>query len=536
MPTSIANTLGIGSGIDTAQLISDLASASRAPKEAQIKSRESANTAQISAFANLASAIDSFASSLNTLITGGSLFTQPTTSDASVLGVSTVAGSRLSTVSAQVEAVSLATAQSLVSSGVGSAADPIGQGSFTLSAGGQTATITIGAANDNLAGLAAAINGAKLGVTATVITDGGQARLIMRGQAGEANAFTLTADAGAPSGFAAFTWDGTAGGMSQAQAAADAHIRLDGVDIYRGGNSFDDVIPGIKFDLKKAAIGQPITIGAERQTSALSDAVNDFVTAYNTLETALDEMTAPGLDGGDAGALRGNTAIREARRMLAGISSSVLRSGDGPRTLSEIGVRTNRDGSLAVDADKLSKALADDPASVEALFNPGQTSSNPLVRITSAMGKTKPGTYTLTNLVPANGSIAASGTIAGVAGLGDGNILTANATSTAAGLQLEVLGNVTSATVTIDPGLGGALQAIRDALRAATGPLATANERLEKETKAIAKDREAMEARDEAYTARLTAIFTAMESRMAAIKATQSYLEQQIAIWNKSDD
>ena len=47
----IANSLGIGGGIDTASLIDQLTNASRAPKEAALKVKEGLNTAQISAIA-----------------------------------------------------------------------------------------------------------------------------------------------------------------------------------------------------------------------------------------------------------------------------------------------------------------------------------------------------------------------------------------------------------------------------------------------------------------------------------------------------
>src|SRR3546814_11570459 len=66
--------------------------------------------------------------------------------------------------------------------------------------------------------------------------------------------------------------------------------------------------------------------------------------------------------------------LRELRRQLSGLTSTVLSSSGGPATLAEIGVRTQRDGTLAVDTDRLNSILASDPDGVEALFNPGQSS------------------------------------------------------------------------------------------------------------------------------------------------------------------
>ena len=533
MSTSIATTLGAGSGIDTVQLLADLVAANKAPKEAQIKTRETANTAQISTVANLASAIDSFASSLASLISGGSLFTQPTASDTAILTTSPVAGVALGNISAQIEVVQLATAQSLSSAAIPSAATPIGQGSLTLTSGKGAFTIKIEENNDSLSGLSAAINAAGAGVSASVVTDSSGSRLILRGTTGANQAFTLVPQDGADAALAAFAWNGSAGtGLSLAQSAQDAVIKLDGVSIARGTNSFDDVLPGVKIDLKKAAAGSLVTIGASRQTGALKQAVQDYVAAYNTLETLLDEATAPGEDGVGAGPLRGNAAMRDMRTRLSALTSMPLRSGDGPKTLAEIGVKTGRDGQLTLDGAKLDAALAATPDAVEGLFNPGQHSSSPLLQITSAMGKTKPGTYAISNVVPAAGETAASGLIDGAAANATGNVLKGAIGSPAAGLSFTPLGSVASAIFTVDLGLGGALQAVRDALRGTTGPLVTMQDRLKAESKSIAADREAMEIRADAYAARLKLTFGTMETRITALKATQSYMTQQIAMWN----
>jgi flagellar hook-associated protein 2 len=205
--------------------------------------------------------------------------------------------------------------------------------------------------------------------------------------------------------------------------------------------------------------------------------------------------------------------------------------GEGPHTLAEIGVRTNRDGTLSVDASRLASILASDPDGVEALFNPGQYSSSPFLSIKSLAGKVAPGTYTITDVVPAATPAAASGKVDGLAMTGVGANLVAPQGSTAIGLILGVSGAVASATITVDAGLGGALQSIRDALRARGGAFASAQERLDKEADRIAEDREKLETSSTRYYNQLLTTFTAMDSRVSAFKATQSYLDQQIKIW-----
>src|SRR3569833_2517071 len=130
MAASIASTLGVGSGIDIKSRVDSLTAADRAPKDAAIKQREDANTAKISSLAEIANGIDTFASALTGLIGGGSLFSQPSVSDSSILSATTVAGTQLGNLSGQIEVVQRAKLQSLLSASVDPTA-AVGQGDLT---------------------------------------------------------------------------------------------------------------------------------------------------------------------------------------------------------------------------------------------------------------------------------------------------------------------------------------------------------------------------------------------------------------------
>ena len=116
-----------------------------------------------------------------------------------------------------------------------------------------------------------------------------------------------------------------------------------------------------------------------------------------------------------------------------------------------------------------------------------------------------------------------------------GSNLIAPRASSVAGLILSISGDAAQATITIDPGLAGSLRAISDSLTAASGPLVTSRERLRREAKAIAEDGEKLDRSATRYEEQLLRTFAAMDSRVAGLRATQSYLTQQIAIWNNSD-
>src|SRR3546814_15352977 len=72
-----------------------------------------------------------------------------------------------------------------------------------------------------------------------------------------------------------------------------------------------------------------------------------------------------------SGTLARDGAARTLKTSLAALTLTPLTSGGAagvPTTLAEIGVTTNRDGTLSVDSDRLSRALTAPPGAIEAMF------------------------------------------------------------------------------------------------------------------------------------------------------------------------
>ena len=453
MVTSIANSLGFGSGIDIKQLVTDLSNASREPKVARITSLAQQNQARISAVAQARADLDGFADSLEQMVSDGVLRSTPSVSDDSVLTATARPGLQADSFAATIVVNSLARAQTAYSGVVADRTAAIGTGSMTLTIGGASHAVTIDGTNNSLDGLANAINASGSGVTASIIADEGGHRLILKGPTGAANAFELTADAGADPGLANFSY-GAGGAMTLGQSATNAEFTIDGVAFSRASNIVDDVIPGMSLSLKKAAPGQAVDIGASRPLAMIRQTVTDFVAVFNQLKTS---VTA-------AASLSGSTnSLRELERELNGLIGKVLTSGSGINKLSDIGISTTKEGLLAVDSAKLDKALEADAGAVEALFNPRR----------------------------------------------DG---THNATT--------------------DPGIAGALDALRDKAVGADGVLDRVTKTLDARKTELLEQLDKVEAREDAYRARLEKKYGALDARLAAFKATQTYLEQQIEMWN----
>lgn len=362
--TNIISSLGMGSGIDIKQLVSDLSAASRAPKVERINTQATKNAAKISAVATATSNLNNFADSLAQMITDGSLRSKATSSDDSSVSVTSRAGLSADSFNATIIVNQLARAQTAYSAIVADKSAAIGEGSMTLSMGGQNISITIDSSNNSLEGLATAINNSGSGVSASLIADDGGFRLVLKGQNGQANSFTLTADAGADANLSNFSY-GAGGSMSLGQSAANAEFTVDGVAFSRASNTVDDILSGMSLSLKKVTSGQPVDIGASRPLDLLRQTVGDFVDVYNQLHKSL--VTASKETGS-------SSSLRQLESELNSLLSKVLTSHPSINKLSDLGIKSSKNGGLEIDFAKLDNLLATDSAAVEAIFNPRRDS------------------------------------------------------------------------------------------------------------------------------------------------------------------
>ena len=87
---------------------------------------------------------------------------------------------------------------------------------------------------------------------------------------------------------------------------------------------------------------------------------------------------------------------------------------------------------------------------------------------------------------------------------------------------------------TANPGIAGALKSVTDYLNGTDGPLAASKAVYDKLQTSLSKQLEKLDSARSDYSAQLTKTYSAMQSRLLQFKATQSYLEQQIAAWNNT--
>ena len=222
-----------------------------------------------------------------------------------------------------------------------------------------------------------AINGANLGITASIVNDGSNApyRLVLTAdKTGVANGVSsITVQPGgdpALNDLLAFNPDANppaAVTMTQSAVAQNASLTINGIAITSASNNVTDAIQGVTLTLK-AETTTPATLTVARDTSAIESAVTKFVDSYNALATQLKSRSAYGNSTSQAGVLAGDGAVRQMLDQLRNILTTPA-SGGTLSYLTEIGISTQFGGTLKLDTSKLKSMLASDYAGVGNLLN-----------------------------------------------------------------------------------------------------------------------------------------------------------------------
>lgn len=368
--SGISNLITGFTGVNSASLVNDLVNASLEPKQSDVRQKQNLNQARISALASASSALDTFSKALTEVLNGRQFSGTLLSSRGDLATASFIPGQKPQGLPATVQVTQLASAQSMVSGSSYAADAQVGEGTLTIATAAGSFDVVIDSTNNSLGGLRDAINAADSGVTASIVTDNSGSRLVLRGREGSANTFTVTGSGGTAA-LDAFAFPPAGGaGMTSVTDAADSIIRVNGISVTNSSNQIDTAVPGVRINLLAAAPGTNMVISGDQPTSTVKDVLNEFVTAFNDLRTALNSATAPGLEGASGGPLAGERAARDIMRSMASLTTKALTDSGAYRSLADIGVKTNRDGTLTLDNAKFDRALAADPEGVARMLEP----------------------------------------------------------------------------------------------------------------------------------------------------------------------
>lgn len=434
---------GIGSNLDINSIISQLMQLEQRPLTV-LATREASYQAKLTAYGSIKSALSTFQGSMSGL-TSSSTFQslKASSSDkdvATASASSTAATGNYSLVVSQV-----AQGQSLVATGQSSTTASIGTGAATTltfdfgtiaggtftaynasagtggtysgstftSNGDGAKTVTIDSTNNSLAGIRDAINKAGVGVTASIVNDGGTSpyRLVLTSDhSGEKYSTKISVSGDATiSSLLAHNPAGTQG-LKETITAQNTKLTVNGVQVSQASSTLTDVIDGVTLNLLEAGSSK---ISVTRDTSGVTASVNSFVKAYNELNTTLKNLTAYDATTKTAAVLQGDGTARSIQTQLRSLMSTALTGSGSYKSLSAIGISFQKDGSLSVDSSKLQNAVSTNATDVAAVFASVGAASDSLVSYVGSTASTKAGAYALSVT-----QLAAQGKLVGSAAAG----------------------------------------------------------------------------------------------------------------------
>ena len=531
-----------GSGLNITQIVDSLVQAETAPLTSQIDKKIQKKNQQISGYGLVAAELGKmkdYAASIK----GSTAFS--VSSDSSAVSVKVSDQSQATDFNANLSISALASAQTLEFTGFTSKTETIGTGTinieygkwdsenFSPKSGAESNSVTINSSNNTLNDLAKALNDLD-GVTATVTNKGnGTYSLIVNSATGEDNALkmTVTEDTGS-SGLSAFD-NSTTNNTKQVVAAADAQLNINGVQISRSSNTITDLIDGYEFKLN-ATTSSTASIAGRVDPDLAFKQVKDFVDVFNSANNAIKDLTRKGLNGEEAGVLARDSLLEGIQRELRNMISNGLDGyDDTTRYISELGVKTVRDGSISISEADFKKAFEREPMLFDVMINSIGRSDNPSVRVysDSTILKPKGGIYDFVGGTDATlGGASISGGI-----LSDGSYRYSGVSGDISGLKLEMPGTVTSAKIYYGESF---LSKLTDYLDDVTSPLGSlAKGKLDANSSISEYNEERLKIEDKiaSLTDRYTTQFAAMESAVTSFKKTGEFLTGFIDSLNQND-
>jgi len=365
----------MATSFDPASTATSLATAYTQAAQAQLTAQTQRAQAQSTGLTKLQSALRAFDSAVSAL-SGKKSMVQHAASfaDASVGTATASAGAQPGSYPLFVEEV--AAAHQIAFTDLPAVPVPV-TGTLTIAQGG-VAAFNVNFATADLdnngtlsqAEMARAINSAADNdgkVTASVVTAGGSTQLVLSSTStGAASEITLDA-----STLSDATLQAKFGAGTTLVAAKDAIVWLGakdtGVKLQQASNTFT-AIDGVSMTFKQAmAVGAaPTTLTVAGDDAGTASNVQNFIDAYNTLNSTLDALTRAGsaADGVTAGTFASDASIRALRTRL----NDMLRQQTGGVRLADFGVAADRDGKLTLDQTKLKAQLDAAPDSLDTLF------------------------------------------------------------------------------------------------------------------------------------------------------------------------
>ena len=554
MATEILSKIGVGSGLNTTEIIDALVEADSAAQRESIDNLESSTKDKISAFAKVKADLKSFNDIITQIQSSDSYGYKGVTSDSTIATI-TASGSKAgATVNSSLTVTTLASQHSLTGPTYSSTNATVGSGTLTIdfgtwsadptSGGGQThtgngqsqisitttATTTVTQLRDMINNAATdSDNDGTKDILASVIYDGSNYMLMLKSESGASNEMKVaaTSNLATASGGVGYDYNTTTSNMSQRVSGIDSAFTVDGISMTRSSNTVTDLFDGFTVQLKKTT-SSAIKLTSEVDLENVQSLLEGYVMTYNEVQQSLTAMSKNDeTENENDGVLIGDSTLRHIQNELRDMSSTaIVGYENGPYYLSNLGVKTERTGQLSFDPTKLKEQFTYDADAVRAFFSNNLASNNSDVAISAfSMANTQPGTYAFS-------SDGSTHTIGGVSATKSGTNYTVSS-GNPNGLVLSTSNNATSGTIFYGKSF---LTLVKDKLDVFLKFNSVVDKRITNfnDTLAtIAEKRIALEDRIDSLTARYAKQYASMENSVAGFKETGNMLSAMLDAQNK---
>ena len=555
--TEILSKIGVGSGLDTTALIKALVDADSAAETSQLEKDEEKTNAKISALGTLKANLKQFNSiikSIQTSESSGFVGNSSNTATATLTASGDAAGADIDS---SLTVTTLASSHTLTGPAYSATTSTVGAGSISIafgtwsadptSGGGQShtansqSTISVNTTSSTtLKDLRDLINNAatdsdsdgERDVLASIIYDGTNYMLMLKSESGASNEMKVTASsdlANTISGVS-YNYNATTSNMTQRVSGINAAFTVDGISMTRSSNEIKDLFDGFTLDLL-ATNSSAIRVSSQVDLTKIKALMNDYVLTYNEVMSLIDSLTTSGdtaLGGSnEAGALNGNSLLMSIKSQLRGLSTKSIGGYEGgPYFLSQMGIKTERDGSLTLNQSDLEESFDFNPEMVHAFFSDQlKTDTNGISVSSFELLNTKPGTYAFAT----NGS---THTIGGVNATKNGTKYSVSS-GDPNGLVLNVANGITSGNVYYGKSFLSLAHETVEVFTKFDSVIDTQVESGRSRIKDLAEKRIRLEDRIEKLTQRYQKQYANMESAVAGLNETGNMLT---ALLGNNDD
>ena len=360
--------MGAGSGIDVRSLAQSLVDAEKTPKKERIEAKIAKSEAKITGLGAIKFALSEIKTALGKLNDASDFSSiQPANTQPSAFGVTASASAEAGNYSIAVSQTALA--QRTASSTFAARDTTLNGGvAFQINLSiGAVPKDPINVTTTTPAGMVSAINGAKLGVTAQLINTGSGHQIVLTGDTGAANTFSMTTTGTNPtSPVSAITF------AQSLQTATNASFTVNGLNVTRSSNTVNDVIDGVTLDLYTTTTGAA-RIDLNRDTAGIKDNIKGLVTAYNDFEETLKILGDRSSEVEDfGGVLAGESVLQTVRTQVRNLVTSTSSTpGTTIQAARDVGLSLDRFGKLTLDETKLDTALQNNFIEVSTMFSAG---------------------------------------------------------------------------------------------------------------------------------------------------------------------